>query len=238
MKHKFLFTFQNLKNDLNLALNEGYKFIRCCDYPEAKNNLAPKTIVYRIDVDQSPPKAKRLLSILNKLGIKATFFIRLHGEFYNPLSIENYKLVRSIVNSGHEVGYHSEIIDEAVIWDEDADECMRRDIEVYNKSYGVSILGVSSHGNRSGLNNLDFWKTRKPSDFGLLYEAYDNHPEFNLFYESVYLSDSPNTFWKKYNNGILIENDKRQLNQHIKEGYALINLLSHPVKYYDEHPYE
>ena len=39
-------------------------------------------------------------------------------------------------------------------------------------------------------NNLDFWKNRKPKEFNLLYEGYDKEPEYNLFQEAFYISDS------------------------------------------------
>ena len=65
-------------------------------------------IVNRVDVDFSVKKAKRIWEIFEKLGIKGTFFIRLHAPEYNPFSFENYKIIKEIQNSGHEIGYHSQ----------------------------------------------------------------------------------------------------------------------------------
>lgn len=239
MESKFSFTFKNLENNYIKALSNGYKFIQCYEYPDIKRkqNLG-KIIVNRVDIDQSPQKAKRLLEIFNRLNIKATFFIRLHSDYYNPFSYENYKIIKAIIESGHEIGYHSEIIDIATIWKENAEECLKRDIEVFNTIFRVQIKGIASHGGRTGLNNLDFWKNSKPENFGMLYEAYDKEPGFNLFDESFYISDSSWTYWKCYDKGTIVSGDYRTFGEHIDTGHQLIYLLIHPETYYDEHPYE
>ena len=90
----------------------------------------------------------------------------------------------------------------------------------------------------TGLNNLDFWKDKKPSDFGMLYEGYDKQKEFNLFQESFYVSDSNWTVWKCFDKGVLAEGDSRTLGEHVKNEHPLIYLLIHPETYYDEHFYE
>ena len=47
------------------------------------------------------------------------------------------------------------------------------DIDVLNRMLDIEIKGIASHGGMTGLNNLDFWQERQPSEFGILYEAYD-----------------------------------------------------------------
>ena len=59
-----------------------------------------------------------------------------------------------------EIGYHSEIIDQSKIWNESAEECLKRDIEVFNKMFDYKIKGVCSHGGLTGYNNLDFWNKK------------------------------------------------------------------------------
>lgn len=172
------------------------------------------------------------------MNIRGTFFVRLHAKEYNPFSFENYRCLKFIRKTGHEIGYHSEIIDQSVIWDEDEDDCLRRDIEILNKMLGVEIKGVASHGGMTGLNNLDFWENRKPNKFGLLYEAYDREPYFNLFNESFFISDSNWTYWKCYNKGQEIIGDHRKPAEHMKDNHPVIYLLTHPDTYYEEHFYE
>ena len=104
--------------------------------------------------------------------------------------------------------------------------------------FNYKVKSVASHGGMTGFNNLDFWKKYKPKDFDLLYEGYDQEPEFNLFNESFYISDSEWTQWKCYDKGKLSENDRRSPSEHIKEKHELVHLLIHPDTYFKNHFYE
>ncbi len=236
---RFQFTFKKLQEYFRVVIKEGYEIITCETYAKIKENLSHKKIfVNRVDVDFSLKKAKRIAEIFNELNIKGTFFIRLHAPEYNPFSFENFKILKLIRDSGHEIGYHSEVIDEAAIWNESAEACLKRDIDILNRMLDIKIVGVASHGGMTGLNNLDFWKDEKASDFGLLYEAYDTEPGFDLFNHAFYVSDSSWTYWKCYQKGKSCEGDRRNLAEHAKEGHPLIYSLIHSDTYYDEHFYE
>ena len=239
MNNSFIFSHEILRKHFEDALNNNYKIITLRDYLDyKKRNFSHKIIVNRIDIDLSIKKAEILTKIFNDLKIRASFFVRLHAPEYNPFSFENYRILKFIRDSGHEIGYHSEIIDEAVIWNENAENCLKRDINVLETMLDIKIYGVASHGGLTGLNNLDFWKDKKPSDFGLLYEAYDKNPEFNLFDNSLYVSDSNWTYWKCYDRGVLREGDNRSLGEHSHEGSPIIYSLIHSDTYYKKHFYE
>ncbi|MBC6427490.1 MAG: hypothetical protein GDA51_13730 [Ekhidna sp.] len=234
----FHFTFQKIEEQYRVALDQGYKVIRCVDYISEKNKNSEKIFVNRVDIDLSVKKSERIVDIFNGLGIKASFFVRLHALEYNPFSFENYRILKKIVNSGHEIGYHSEVIDQSVIWNEDAAKCLTRDIKILNTMLDIKVQGVASHGGMTGLNNLDFWKDKRPYDFGLEYEAYDLEPKFNLFQESFYVSDSEWTRWKCYNKGKLVEGDRRALAEHVADNHRILYGLIHPGTYFDSHFYE
>ncbi|RMG40023.1 MAG: hypothetical protein D6732_03505, partial [Methanobacteriota archaeon] len=227
-----------LEDQYRSALDAGYQIITCAEYFELKNNLPPLTIVNRVDIDLSVKKAERLRDIFDRLGIRGTFFVRLHAPEYNPFSFENYRILKSIRDSGHEIGYHSEILDQAAIWEEDAADCLRRDLEILNLMLDIRVKGIASHGGMTGLNNLDFWKVRSPAEFGLLYEAYEESDRFNLFRNAFYISDSEWTQWKCYDKGRLCPDDRRSFGEHIADRHELIYLLIHPDTYYDKHFYE
>lgn len=238
--YQFHFTFENIKTQYQKALNLGYEVITCEKYCDLKkNNVVPdKCIVNRVDIDLSVRKAERLVDLFDELDVKASFFLRLHAPEYNPFSFENYRIIKKLIESGHELGYHSEIIDQSVIWNEDAEECFKRDIDIINRLFNVKVAGSSSHGGMTGLNNLEFWKDIKPSDFGLLYEAYDTQSGFNLFSNSFYISDSEWTRWKCYNKGKLVEGNRRSFAEHASDNHKLIYLLIHSDTYFDRHFYE
>lgn len=234
----FEFTFEKIKEHYEQALLNGYDIITCEEFAQRKGKTKKLTLVNRIDIDLSVNKADRLRGIFDELGIKASFFVRLHAPEYNPFSFENYRILKAIRDSGHEIGYHSEVIDQAAIWNEDAEQCLLRDIDILNSLLDVNIRGIASHGGSTGLNNLEFWHQRKASDFGLLYEAYDNSHDFGLFKSAFYISDSEWTQWKCYNRGVLCEGDRRNPSQHFGDKHPLVYFLIHPDTYYDKHIYE
>ena len=235
----FRFTFEAIEAQYRALLGLGYEVLTCADYYHRKGRDLPAlALVNRVDIDVSVKRAERLGKIFNGLGVKATFFVRLHANEYNPFSFENYRILRFLIDSGHELGYHSEIVDQAAIWGEDAAECLRRDIDVMNRMYGIRMAGVASHGGMTGLNNLDFWKGREAAEFGLLYEGYDRNPRFNLFHDSFYVSDSEWTRWKCYDKGKLVPDDRRSPAEHGADRHPLLHLLIHGDTYFDRHFYE
>ncbi len=234
----FPFTFKNLKAYYSKALDIGYEFITCNDYFLKKPSKEKLTVVNRIDVDLSVPKAEMISDMLFSLNIRGTFFFRLHSKEYNPASFENLNIIKKIHKQGHEIGYHSEILDLQEICKIDAEKILLKDISFFKDYFDIEIKGVASHGGLTGINNLDFWKNRKAKDFNLNYEAYDNEPDFNLFDNSLYVSDSEWTRWKCYKNGKLIKGDTRSFGDHLEAKPKLIYLLIHPETYYEKYPYQ
>lgn len=231
------FTFDYLEGQLARARELGYRFIRCEEVVDQNEDVLDRCVVMRVDIDESVEKTNRLMDIFSRHKVQASFFVRLHGP-YNPFSYANYITLRRIRDEGHEIGYHSEVIDESVIWGENAADCLTRDIEILERMLGVRVRGVASHGGRTGLNNLDFWKVHTPSDFSLDYEAYDDSSRFGLFGRSLYVSDSEWTRWKCYRNGEIVAGDHRSLADHLEELPEIVYLLIHPETYFEDHIYE
>lgn len=235
MPKKFEFTFRKIESEYRQIMKSGYKIIACSEYLQFKKKQKGKLLINRVDIDEDCAKAGKLAKILNRLKIRATFFVRLHAKEYNPFSLENYPFLKFIRDSGHEIGYHSEVVDEENLWKENGTECMKRDIEMINKMLGIKIKGVASHGGFTRFNNLDFWKNHQPSEFGLLYEAYDKQPNFDLFDHSLYVSDSEWVKWKCYRNGLFLKGDNRSPAEHALCGEdKVIYSLIHPETYHDK----
>lgn len=233
------FLWSTLEGEYRSLLEAGYSLVTCADFAGFTGGGLPRRVVVnRVDVDFSLVKLDRLLDVFARLKVRASFFVRLHAPEYNPYSPEGLRLIRRIVADGHELGYHSEIVDCGAIWGEDPAVCLRRAVAVLETLSGVKVCGIASHGGRTGLNNLDFWKDHRAADFGLLYEAYDEEPGFGLFRRSFYISDSEWVRWKCYDRGVLRAGDHRSPSQHARDGHDLIYLLIHPDTYYDRHAYE
>ena len=231
------FTFSSLESQLGKALDFGYRVMTCNDYYEKKSAGLEKIIVNRVDVDLSVKKAERFAEIFEKLGVKATFFIRLHAPEYNFFSFENFRIIDRFINAGHEIGLHTEVLDQANIWKKSPADCLSKDIEILQKTFDININGCASHNGVTGINNLDFFKSNHLTEFGLKYEAYDGTEEFGLFYDSLYVSDSRSQ-WKCYYNGRLIDGDNRSLAEHIDTLPPKIYLLTHPDNFFVNHIYE
>lgn len=234
------FTFAYLEDQFRRIIAAGYEVLTCEAYVarKAAGTLAPLTLVNRIDVDFSVKRAERLGAIFAKLGILGSFFVRLHAKEYNPFDFDNFRILRGLVAAGHELGYHSEIVDQAEIWGDDAADCLIRDLTVMEAMFGAPVRAVASHGGTTGYNNLDFWKGRAAADYGLTYEAYEDEGAFALFNRSLYVTDSEWTRWKCYRDGVRVEGDHRSPAEHAVDRPPLVYLLIHSDTYFDRHIYE
>ena len=141
MNYKFI--WDNLEKEYQSLLDFGYDIITCREYVMNKQNLKSKTVANRIDVDFFVKKTEIMLNIFKKLDIKGSFFVRLHAPEYNPFSFKNYRILKRLINEGHELGYHSEIIDQGKIWNEDPKDCLIRDINVLESIFQCKIDGVA-----------------------------------------------------------------------------------------------
>lgn len=234
------FSFDYLDTTIQKLISHGFSFTNCLGYYNYKlTDVTPNNlVVLRVDVDISLGKVKDFLDIFKRHNIKSTFFIRLHAKEYNPFSFENYLILKDILAQGHEIGLHSEVIDQSVIWGEQASSWLKKDISTLEQLLGIKVNGVASHGGLTGLNNLHFWDSYSPLDFDLKYEAYDKEKEFGLFWNSLYISDSDWTQWKFYMDGNQIEIIEPNFLDFALKNKKIIYMLIHPETFYHNHPHE
>ena len=229
------FTFAYYKLIFQKALENGYQIITLKEFflDEYKRN--EKIIVNRIDVDVKIDRLKKIYEIFRELGVKATIFVRLHAPNYNLLSIGNINIIKDLISIGCEIGLHTELEDVGEYCKIDKKELLKKEIELFEILFGIKVYGTASHGDMTHFNNLDFWKNNKPKDFGLIYEAYDK----KLWNNCRYVSDSEWIRWKAYENGNLLENDRRTPIEHILEDKPkILHILTHPESWYDRYIYE
>ena len=67
-----------------------------------------RVCLWRHDIDFSVHRAYRLAQIEADEGVRSTYFILLHGIFYNVLEKEIARLIFAIRDLGHELGLHFE----------------------------------------------------------------------------------------------------------------------------------
>lgn len=228
------FTYADYANILRAAREYGYKVMTVRDFFEGRANESSKVLISRLDVDVKIERVPIIANLYKQAGFTASFYLRLHAAAYNVLSMGNIAIVRQLIADGFEVGLHTELVDANGINGIDSRDLLVRELELFATVFGAQVCGTASHGDMTPYNNLDFWKKNKPSDFGLLYEAYDSA----LWLNARYVSDSEWTRWKAYEKGQLLEGDRGTPIDHMREGVPRLYLLTHPESWYYRYIYE
>lgn len=94
------FTLENYRRLLQLAAHK-YEF-RCFDDFHGRDSF----VIWRHDVDFSMHRAVKLARMEAELGLRTSYHILLHSEFYNALESEVAACVTEIAGLGHEIGLH------------------------------------------------------------------------------------------------------------------------------------
>ncbi len=228
------FSFKTYKRIFQTALECDYQVITLRDFFSGNYDKANNILVNRIDVDIKIERLIQIHNIYQDLNIVGTFFLRLHSPAYNMLSIGNINIINDLLNINCEIGLHTELEDVKGYCGIGQKKLLQKEIELFETLFNTKIFGTASHGDMTHFNNLDFWMEKKAKDFDLLYEAYDSE----LWDNCRYVSDSEWTQWKSYENGQLIENDRRSPIEHIKDGVKVLHLLTHPESWYKKYIYE
>ncbi len=168
-------TYEQLLNELKSA---KFNFATVEDFA---SGLKDRFIVLRHDVDSWSSNALQMAKIEAEHGIKATYYFRV-----SPLSY-NERIIRQILDLGHELGYHYEDLSSCRGNKEQAISSFQRNLEKFRKFYPVKTIVM--HGKPlSHWNNLDLWKYYDYHDYGIICEPYLDF-DFN---QILYLTDVGN----------------------------------------------
>ncbi len=174
------FTIKHWQEILKNALAQGYQFY---SFDDCMKNLplADRTILLRHDVDVSLQMATRLAEIETNLGIRATYFIRLHAHFYQPLTLESFTNLYELCEMNVDIGLHYERQFYEALGKNHV-EMLSRDAGILSSIIGKPVTGCAGH--RVGASSP--FDTATVKNAGLSYEAYA--PEFVK--NRKYISDS------------------------------------------------
>ena len=207
------FTWDYIKKQFEVSLETGHEIITVQEYFEY-GSIVKKFHINRVDVDFSIDKAERLALIFNDLGIKGTFFVRLHE--YNLLSYKNYRILKFIQDSGHEIGLHTETNHQVVAYGGNHFDHFLRDVEILESIINDMVYSYSNHQD----NRID---VKNDVDYSGIYSA--DKIQDNI----ITVTDSDWTKWKSYLYG------KKWTPMDIATAarrYDNIYTLIHPCKYY------
>lgn len=210
------FTFQHYEESLKLAKRKGYTFSTLGDFDH--NKESSRLIILRHDLDYATiQKAQSFAEIENQLNIKATYFVRVHSDEYNPFGFKSYYALRQILNMGHEIGLHYEHLDFCDITKEDPATVITKGKRLLELIFDIKIKGMSGHGSFTDIQNWHFWKDHNFRDFGFEYDAYGDK-----FMSSMLYIDDSLRHWK----------EGKCMCQYISDGVPRLYFLTHPFYWY------
>lgn len=136
------FTTQNYKKIIRVAKKQ-YQFRLFNNYRWGSNYI----LLWRHDIDFSVHRAAKLAEIESKEGIKATYFILLHSEFYNLLEKETSYLIKKIITLGHDIGIHFDTHYYDLTNETELETYLDMEKEFLEKIFHVKISSFSFHIN-------------------------------------------------------------------------------------------
>ena len=173
----------------------GIKSITAFDalkYSKTKENY----VIIKHDVETNVKKALKLAYIENKFGLKATYYV----QSYLLENEDNTRNLKKILNLGHEVTYHYDVLDSNNGNFQDAQIEFDKTLIEFEK-LGMKVKTVCPHGNpvkkRSGWSsNKDFFRNKfiKTRYFEIADIVVNTEKFINN--ELIYISDA-GFEWKK-----------------------------------------
>ncbi len=151
-KYRFAdFTLPNYKNILKLAINTGYRFTLFDTFFEYSN----QSIILRHDLEFSVPIALEMAKIEYQLGIKSTYFVQLHGDFYNALEMKTYNTIKEIESLGHEIALHFDSHFWGITDTQQLEKFLLIDKDTFAKYFGKVPRLFSFHNNNAFTLNCE-----------------------------------------------------------------------------------
>jgi hypothetical protein len=171
------FTLKTYRLLLSTLQQCGYKFVTVENYnPQLHNS---KTIILRHDVDRLPLNSYKTALIEKELEIKGTYYFRIVKQSFDK------KIIASIVNLGHEIGYHYEDLALAKGDFDKAEKLFKKHLAMFEGLYDVTTIVM--HGSpASRYDNRLMWKKFNYHRYGL-----NKEPYFDMdFSQILYLTDT------------------------------------------------
>jgi hypothetical protein len=170
------FTFEIYTKLITTLLERGAAF-QC--YSDFDATSKANVVLLRHDVDTNPKKSLRFAEILAAKGIVGTYYFRMVPHSYDE------RIIKTIVDLGHEVGYHYETMDTCNGNVDKAYDEFCKNLEIFRKL--TPIHTISMHGSPlSRYDNRAIWSKYDYKKLGILAEPY-----FDInFNELYYITDT------------------------------------------------
>ena len=198
------FTYERYRRIIKLAKSK-YNFSQYDSFEKES-----KFVLWRHDLDFSIRHSLELARIEADEKVRATYFLLLHGKFYNLLEKENTTMVKEIISLGHQIGLHFDSHYYGLQDKKQLDQKIIFEKEVLESLFETPVKVFSFH------NTTDFTMSCDEWEYGGLINVYATY-----FQESVkYCSDS-NGYWRF-----------ERLEDVLKQDYPNLQILTHPGWYH------
>jgi len=173
------FVVERYRSLIDLA-KESYEYI---SYDDAFT--CGKFVLWRHDCDFSLNRAYRLAIIEKEEGVKATYFVNPHAEFYNILESSQFRIIQRILQMGHDLGLHFDAGFYGVDSENQLHDLVSREASWLESWFGIRPTAFSFH------NPTEFLLGCQAERYGGLVNCY------SVFFKSEvgYCSDS-NGYWR------------------------------------------
>jgi len=137
--HDSDFTTEHYRELLRLAKSNWYL--------ESYENIRLKSefLLWRHDVDCSLSRSLALAKLEQEEGVRATYFINPHSEFYNLVETKQYQIVKQILSLGHDLGLHFDAAFYGVESESALDRLVAKESLYLENWFGVKPVAFSFH---------------------------------------------------------------------------------------------
>jgi hypothetical protein len=180
-------------------------------FDEVKDN--DSFILWRHDVDFSMHRAYRLAQLEHESGVKSTFFVHLHNEYYNFLEKPITSLVCKIGDLGHKIGLHFDSHYYDIQSEAELEDKIAMEADILRKFLQTDIDVFSFHVTTPFTMNCKEWS------YGGLINTYADYFQHNV----EYCSDS-NGYWRYKRLSDVLENTDSKK----------VQILTHPEWWQEE----
>jgi peptidoglycan/xylan/chitin deacetylase (PgdA/CDA1 family) len=183
-------------------------------YTEIENNN--NFVLWRHDCDMSLNRARHIAEIDAEHGIRATFFILPHSDYYNIFELKQTKLIRELTGLGHDIGLHLDVAyHSAVSGVFDLERSISKDKYLLEEIAETKIEAFSYHNPTPEILKSD------SSEYSGLINCYSK-----LIRETVDYGSDSNGYWRHQPiPDILLDKNKTRL-----------QILTHPEWWLKEAP--
>ena len=181
---------RSISTDNDFTLNNYRQLIKLAKekYEPASYKGIPfgrKFVLWRHDCDYSLNRSLSLAKIEHEEGIRATYFLNPHCEFYNPLESGQAQIVKSILGLGHDIGLHFDAAFYATESEAQLNDQVKQEAQLLEQVFGVRMSAFSFH------NPSAFHLTCEAEIYGGLINCYSKRFKTKI----PYCSDS-NGYWR------------------------------------------